>query len=109
MALIPVQTMTQTGLTPSLQAASAGGDTYIPGNQTFLMIKNASGSPITVTIVTTATAFGQLVADVFVLVAAGATTLAGPYDPGEVAAPPSGLVSITYSGVTSLTIAAVQL
>lgn len=109
MAQLTTQTIEQAGLVPSLQAASSGGDTWEPTSTTFLMVKNADSASHTVTIVTTAEAFGQPVADIAVAVAAGTTVLFGPYDPGEVGQPSTGLASITYSAVTSVTIAAVQL
>lgn len=108
MAAIATQTMSQTGLVPSMQACSAGGDTYSPTSQTFLLVKNADGSSHTVTVITTDVVFGQNLPDIAVVVAAGTTALLGPYDPGEVATPGTGLAAITYSAVTSVTIAAIQ-
>lgn len=108
MALLTTQTMSQAGLTPTLAAATSGGDTFAPTNQTFLMVKNASGGSVTVTIITTAVVFSQNLPDIAVVVANGATTLLGPYDPGEVAAAGTGLCAVTYSSVTSVTVAAIQ-
>ena len=108
MALIPTQTISQGGLQPSLQAASSGGDTYQPSSSTFLQIKNGSGSQITVTVVTTATAYGQPISNIALAVPAGAEVFAGPFDPGEVQQPGSTLANLTYSAVTSLTIAAIS-
>ncbi len=93
---------------PAYQAASSGGDEWQPSSNTFLAAKNGSGSPITVTITTTATIFGQPISNIAVAVPAGAEVFFGPFDPGEVAQSGSGLGSLTYSAVTSLTVAAVQ-
>ena len=102
------QVISQAGLSPAFQAASSSGDQYAPGASTFLAAKNGSGSQITVTVVTTATAFGQPISNIAVPVPAGAEVWFGPYDPGEVAQSGSTLANLTYSAVTNLTIAAIQ-
>lgn len=93
---------------PAYQSASSGGDEWQPSSNTFLVFRNGSGSQITVTVVTTAALFGQPIGNVAIAVPAGAELFAGPFDPGEVAQPGSGLANLTYSAVTSLTVAAVQ-
>ena len=108
MALLATQTISRAGLTPALQAASSGGDSWEPSSTTFLVAKNGSASSITVTVATTATAFGQPISNVAVPVAAGAEVWFGPFDPGMVAQSGTNLGNLTYSAVTSLTIAAVQ-
>lgn len=108
MALIATQSIAASGLTPSFQAAASGGDQYSPASNTFLYFKNGSGSPITVTVVTTATIFGQPISNVAVSVPAGGESLCGPFDPGMVAQSGSSLANLTYSGVSSLTVAAIQ-
>lgn len=108
MAVLVTQKTTASGLTPSFQSAASGGDSYEPASNTFLYLKNGSGSPITVTIVTTATIYGQPISNVSVVVPAGGESLAGPYDPGMVAQPGSSLANLTYSGVTNLTVAVIQ-
>lgn len=108
MATLLTQTIQQAGLTPSFQAASSGGDSWTPATTTFLAVKNGSGSPITVTIATTATIYGQPISNIAIPVAAGAEVWFGPFDPGEVAQPGLGLGNLTYSAVTSVTIAAIS-
>ena len=107
MANLSIQQISQTGLAPTMQAASAAGDVYSPSSQTILVIKNGDTVAHTVTIQVTATAYGEPVPNVAVTVPAGATVLGGPYDAGEVAGP-TGLASITYDAVTNVSIAAVQ-
>lgn len=91
-------------------AAAGGGDTFVNNGRELLHIKNASGAPITVTVVTPKTVDGQAVGDLAVVVPAGATHLVGPFPPdvyndtGAV----GGLVSLTYSGVTTLTVGVVS-
>jgi hypothetical protein len=108
MAILVTQKTSASGLTPSFQAASSGGDQYEPASDTILYFKNGSGSPITVTVVTTASIYGQPISNVSVTVPANGEILAGPYDPGMVAQSGSSLANLTYSGVTSLTVAVIQ-
>lgn len=106
MAQLTVQQIAQTGLVPALVAAGAGGDSFEPNEHTFLIVKNGSGSSINVTIDTTATAFGQPIANEVIAVAAGATSYIGPWPPAEVEQPGTGLCDVTYSAVTTVTVAA---
>lgn len=105
MSLLPTQTITQAGLVPAMTSCSSGGDTYQPSSTTFLLLVNDGGSSSDVTVNVTATAYGQPVQDVEVVVPAGGSAIAGPYDAGEVAAPQTGLATINYSNATPLTIA----
>jgi hypothetical protein len=88
-----------------MTSCSAGGDTYQPSSTTFLLLVNDGGTSDDATVNVTATAYGQAVADVTIIVPAGGQAVAGPYDPGEVAAQQTGLATITYSNATPLTIA----
>lgn len=107
MATLAVQQIKPTGLALALTAASGGGDAFEPGEHTFLVVKNGAGSPINVTIDTTATAFGQPIGNIVVAVAAGATELIGPFPAGEVEQASTGLCDVTYSSVTTVTVGAV--
>jgi hypothetical protein len=94
-------------------AASGGGDAFVWTEDTFLFIQNGSGAPITVTltpVVTTGSVpgLGEVVRENIALaVAAGAKAIIPPparaFRNAE-----TGLVAVTYSGVTSLTVAAVR-
>jgi len=103
MALLTVQQISRAGLTRSLTAAAGGGDTFANDGRTFLEVANRSGGSITVTIVTTANVDGNAVADTSVAVGAGVTMLIGPFPPATYN-DANGIVSLTYSGVTSLTL-----
>lgn len=109
MTLIATQTVTQAGLTPSFQSASSGGDTWYPTATTVLDFKNASDSPITVTIVTTATLYGQPISNVSVSVPSSGEVICGPFDPGMVMTAGTNTASMTYSSVTSLTVAVIEI
>jgi hypothetical protein len=105
MAALQAQQISQQGLTPSLVAATSGGDSFEPGPHTFLYVKNGGGSSINVTVDTTATAFGEPISNVVTAVAAGAEAFIGPFQPAEVEQPGTGQADITYSAVTTVTIA----
>ena len=109
MALLASQKVVRTGLAPAYAAANAGGDTFTPGQGVFLEAKNASGAAITVTIVTPGSTSGQAIADVAVSVpATTGERKIGPLPGSLFADPATGVGNITYSGVTSLTVAIVD-
>lgn len=109
MAVLTTQTIVPTGLAPAYSAAAGGGDKVTPGNDTFIHVKNASGSPITVTVDNvTPSNYGT---DADLVVSVPATTgdrMIGPLPATRFASLTDGLVNVTYSGVTSLTIAAIK-
>lgn len=108
MATLITQPISQAGLQPSYQAASSGGDQYTPSSVTFLALKNGSGSPITLTVATTATIYGQPIGNIAISIPSSSEVFCGPFDPGEVQQSGSSLANLTYSGVTNLSIAAVS-
>lgn len=111
MALLATQQIGFTGGAITLASAAGGGDTITPDDRTFLWVKNASGSPITVTVVVPGAYFGQNLPDVAVSVpATTGERMIGPLDrrlADPTVSPP--VINITYSGVTSLTVAAVRI
>lgn len=105
MAVLTVQNIVAAGLNPSYAAAAAGGDTFANDGRTLFHVKNAHSAAWTVTIAAArACNFGTLhngggsvpnADDIFF----------GPFPPerfGET-------VSVTYSGVTALTVAALSM
>jgi len=99
---------------PTAVAAAGGGDNFTPDDRTFLIVKNAGGSPVTVTVVTPKTdPGGHAIADDVVSVpATTGERWIGPF-PAEYYADPANTVpgncGVTYSGVTSVTVAVVSL
>lgn len=87
-------------------AAAAGGDTAPCGDGRFLYVANGGASPITVTVATPGEVKGLAVADAALVVAAGA---AGAIPLTRLFAGAGGRASITYSAVTSVTVAAYEL
>ncbi len=110
MALLATQPIVRAGLAPAYAAAAGGGDTFAPGSNVFLHVKNASGGALTVTVVTPRTdALGNPIADNAISVpATTGDRMIGPFPAEAYADPTTGLANITYSGVTSLTIGAFQ-
>ncbi len=109
MALLASQKVVRTGLAPTYAAATGGGDTFTPGQNLFLHVKNASGASITVTLDTPGTTSGLAIDNPAVSVpATTGDRMIGPLSGSLFAAAATGLGSITYSGVTSLTVAIID-
>ena len=88
-------------------AAASGGDAMPnTGNQT-VVIKNGSGSSITVTFPLTATLDGQSATSKTVTVTAGSIVEVGPFDPTKYN-DGNGRVNWTYSAYASVTVMARQ-
>jgi hypothetical protein len=95
-----------TGAAFATQAAQVGGDKVAPHSRGAVLVTNGSGSSITVTIATPGTdKYGQARPDIPVTVAAGASKLIGPFPP-DLADSSDGLVALSYSDVTTVTVAA---
>lgn len=105
MALKTTQAITVTGTAPTFAAATVS-DTFNPGG--FAVYKNGGGSSITVTVVIPGNlASGDAIPDKVYTIAAGAEAwipLLQYYQDTT-----TGLITITASGVTSVTSAAVAL
>lgn len=92
-------------------AAAGGGDTFVNNGREYFHVKNGSGAPITVTFVTPVTVDGGAVANLDAVIPAGASHLIGPFPPqnyndtGAV----GGILSVTYSGVTTLTVGVITI
>lgn len=110
MATLSVQNINITGLNPSFAAAAGGGDDFPnDGSKTFFVCKNGGGGPITATFDDTGsvspTGASAFDADVAVTVPAGEERWCGPFSTVRF----TGSVAVTYSGVSSVTVAAVKL
>jgi hypothetical protein len=103
MAVLTVQRTSMAGLAVALVAASAGGDTFPNDGHTKLIINNASGAPITVTVNSRQACDQGFDHDEVNTVAAGAREEMGPFDPRRF----GGTVSVTYSAAASVTVGAV--
>lgn len=92
------------GLEATFHAASAGGDKVPPGS--LLEVVNGDASDKTVTLVTPGTAYGQPIGDQAVVVTAGERRHI--LIPNEGFTGSDGLVSLTWSAVTSVTFAVLR-
>jgi hypothetical protein len=114
MALLTTRNMTEgDGTALTFSSAAGGGDTYAWSEDTFLLVQNDSGGSITVTIVPTLASkteqgYGTFTkATITKAIAAGARALIDTRSKAFQGT--DGNVSVSYSGVTSLTVAAVRL
>lgn len=110
MATLSAQRSQVTGIAVNFLPASAGGDKFGPGADRHFRVKNGSGASITVTIAVPGnTKYGLANPDIGPQsIAAGAEWTFGPF-PDDLGDPTdSGLISVTYSAVTSVTVAVVD-
>jgi len=115
MATLTRQQITSSGLAATYSSAAGGGDVVDnTDGKTWLHVKNASGSSINVTITAQVASagfdgYGTLtVSNIVVAVAAGAEKFIGPF-PRNAYNNSSNQLAISYSAVTSVTIAALYL
>ena len=111
MAELTVQQITETGAAATYVAATAEGDTADNNGNMFLHIKNGSGGAITVTITALTTTvesgiYGELrKSNSAAVIDAGAEAFVGGFAPAAFN-DGNAEIAITYTAVTSLTIAA---
>jgi len=116
MAALTVQPFTLTGVAVTTAAAAGGGDTFANDatEKTFLYVNNGGGGGITVTITAqttsiTTTGYGLVtIEDRTYSVGAGEAWYMGPFDK-DAWNNSSGSVEVGYSGVTSVTVAAIRM
>jgi len=115
MAELTLQRITEAGGTVTYSAASSGdGDTTDNSGSTFLHIKNGGVGEITATITAQTTSvesdiYGDLTkANASIAIEASGEVFIGPFKPAAFNEG-DGEIVITYSGVTSVTIAALYI
>lgn len=107
MAQLTVQTSNLAGLNKTYVSADVAGDTFLNDGQTYLFVKNAGASSINVTVTAVTQCNHGSLHNVVVAVPAGAEVQIGKFDPARFNNA-SGLVSVSYSAVTSVTVAVVR-
>lgn len=107
MATVTTQSITNAGAATTYSAASPGGDRFLPADGTFLHVKNGSGSPITVTLVTPGTVDGLAITDRAVSVPATSERFIAV--PDSLYRSSDGLADITWSATTTVTFAVVRI
>ena len=110
MATLTIKQAALTGTDPAYEAANAGGDEFTVGAKTYLHVKNGGGGSITVTVDSKVNCDQGSDHNSVTSVPAGGERIIGPFEDvqrwGDAS---SKRAAITYSGVTSVTIAALKL
>ena len=111
MATLTVQAPAASGTAITYAAADVAGDKWLSSGNERFVVKNGSGSPVTVTFDAPGTCSFGLAAnaahDLAVSVAAGAEKWFGPFEVSQFK-DSSGYVNVSYSAVTTVTVAAVR-
>lgn len=108
MAALTTQLVALPSLLPTFAAAAGGGDTAEPGSNNFLVVKNGDSTSKTVTLaVPGSDDFGNALPDLAVTVANG-TERYIPLRHARLINPSTGRVDISYSAVTSVTVAVIR-
>lgn len=107
MAALTPQQITYAGLTPSYAAVGGSGDTFPPGENMMIHVKNGGGGATSVTVAVPGNQeIGVPNDDVVVSVNAAGDKLIGPFPSRVFRDPSTGQVHVTCSPTTSVTIAA---
>jgi hypothetical protein len=106
MADIALQDFSLSGAAASYSAAAGGGDSFAYDPAGVIHCKNGGGGSITMTVVVPGATYGQNNPDIAVSVPNGGDRFvkmaAGMVNPA------TGKIDVTYSGVTSVTVAALR-
>ena len=110
MATLTTQSISRTGVQVTYAACAGGGDSFTPGADVFLHVKNTNAATRTVTITAPRDVMGAVaMGDPAVVVAATTgDNMIGPFPADIFGDPTDGLADITYSAVTNLSIAVFQ-
>ena len=112
MATLTTQVVTRAGVLPTYAAAAGGGDAMQTGSDMMLHIKNAAASTMTVTLAIPSGVSGFAQAaytNTAVVVPNASERMIGPVQSQLYSDPTTGFCTITYSAVTSVTVAAINL
>jgi hypothetical protein len=100
---------TGSGVTPTYNPTSAGGDKFSPGASVWVHAKNTNASPRIITFATAGKLAEFDVADMTATIpATTGDKMLGPF-PADIFAAADGLVAMTYDAPTNLSIAVLQL
>lgn len=108
MATLSVEQVSITGLNATANAADVGGDDFLNNGNIILRIANGGGGSVTATIPTPAKVRGVDIDDPQVAIPAGEERYIGPFPPA-LFNDSTGKASITYSGVTSVTVEVLEI
>lgn len=102
-----INRITQNGVNPTFVPASVGGDTFVNDGKTFLHVKNGGAAAITVTMNSQKLCNYGFDHDHPISVPAGSELMIGPFDRLRFNNNTNS-ISITYSAVTTVTVAAIS-
>jgi len=111
MATLTVQETGLSGLKPVFVAATSGGDDFVNDGSVVLHVKNGGGGSITVTANSQRNCDQGFDHDLAVSVPAGEERMIGPFSTRRFnveTGADKDKVKITYSGITSVTVAAIK-
>lgn len=108
MATLAVQAVLQSGIVPTFTAASSGGDVFPNDGRTYLHIKNGGTGAVTVTVDSFTPCSYGFDHDILISIPAGSERIIGTFPPSRFNND-SSMVSVSYSGVTSVTVAAFRI
>jgi hypothetical protein len=103
MATLAVTLIDRNGVAMDLAVAASSADKFLNTGKELLVVVNADGSPHTVTVATPYTLDGKAVGPRTIVVAAGASVIAGPFPPAlhnDV----DGYVNLTYTSITGMAV-----
>lgn len=103
MATLTVATAVRTGVDLTGASAAGGGDAFLNTGHEILLVTNGDSGSHSATVALQRTLDGQAGTARSVAVAAGKTEAIGPFPPG-LYNDTNGLVQISYSAVTSVTV-----
>jgi hypothetical protein len=112
MATLATQVVSRAGTLPTYAAANGGGDAMACGADQMLHIKNGAASTMTVTIAVPTAVSGWpnvVYTNSNVAVPNTSERMIGPIQAPIYQDPITGLATITYSAVTSVTVASINL
>jgi len=105
---LTVQDIVKTGLSPSYTAANADGHSVANVGDMLVHVKNGGAGSITVTCQTPAKQDGMDIAELQVAIPAGEERMIGSF-PTRTFNQSDGTVYVDFSGVSSVTVAALRL
>ncbi|MED4261967.1 hypothetical protein [Priestia aryabhattai] len=105
MAVLDVQAVLQSGIVPTFKAATSGGDTFANDGKTYLHVKNSGTGAVTVTVDSFTPCSYGFDHDIVISIPAGSERIIGTF-PQNRFNNDSSMVSVSYSTVASVTVAA---
>lgn len=106
---ITVQSVTKSGAVVTTASANVDGNYFNNDGRSYLQVTNGGGSSINVTIDSPVQCSQGGTHDEVIPVAAGATKIIGGFDKSQFNDPITGRVNVSYSSVTTVTVAVVSL